>query len=256
MEIGKLLRSIDDADVNLDWASTDAPWVNKSRTPVVHTVAYDVLAASHALYRLYNDDPEANGSRGFKRWMELDDPEIVNLITPEDNAMAATIRDYYAKQLMVSRLRDEREFSEYMKTLVKIVGEPGNEYTKNERGAIYRLPEYFAYDVAWDKMMAERFGEYSEKNLLVREHTLQPVQRLTRRSRSEKITELWFKDVLSSQPIRLPIQSSNPLGYIVETLFDRGNNFKISTSKPVELTRRGSKFMTTDKWKITNLDEL
>jgi hypothetical protein len=260
MGIDSLLKSIRDADLGVvnAWEDleSDTPWINPSKKPVIHTVPYDVLAASHALFRLYNDDPEANGSRGYKRWMELDDPEIANLITPQDQAMANTIRDYYGKQLMVSRLKDEREFSPYMKCLAKIVSESGNQYTKDERGAIYRLPEYYQYDVTWDKMVEENFNDYSTQDLLVRERSLKPVKRLMRLNRGEKVIELWFKDIKSSQPVKLSVAVSNPLGYIVETLFDRGNPFKISTTKPVESIRRGSKFMTTDKWKIINLDEL
>jgi len=253
--IDTMTNLLNKLSLSVDEVQHDTQWDPFKKNISTYQVNYDALAASHALYRLYENDPDANGSRGVKRWMELDDLELPDLITEQDRTTAQEIRKYYSHQLMLSGLSSEREFSNYMKQLASIVDSDGSTYTSENRGVYYRLPEYHAYDVTWDQMVATHFQNYSTEHLLKRERRLNPVRKMFRRNRMQRHLELWFSDVSTSQPVNLVIDSNNSLNYIVEHMFDLGQTFAISTNNPGELTRRGTAYMYTNKWQITNLKD-
>ena len=117
----------------------------------VYEISQDLLALSvcWARYRKVKDE---HGLRPVIT--KLLDSDLFRLVSEDDIAQANTIRDYYSKKIMVWKLKNIKltPFREDMNTFIH--GD-GKMFKENMLPLVYRLPEFYEYDIEFEKMSFE-----------------------------------------------------------------------------------------------------
>jgi hypothetical protein len=150
----------------------------------------DMLAISVAWKRL-RDSNEATVS-------SLLDESLFDAVTPEDLTLAESIRIYYQQKLIKLRLLDNRKLSKFRADLSIYINGPGTTFNESDLPMIYRLPEFYEYDISLDhikqgvKMHMPIKSNFGANNNFTK--TLIPIKYLTRSVKKVKIHEYWLKD--------------------------------------------------------------
>jgi hypothetical protein len=249
----RTVRQIHSLPETIDWSKLDSPsWSLLPKTPTYIETTLDVLAISHSLHRVYEDTGTWD-----QRWQALDDPGASKLVTGLDHEMANKIRNYFSSQLLLSQLRGDT-VTQFQQQLVSIVEGPSKKFSDQNRGIYYRLPEYYYYSLEFDGMVEKNFNNVTVRELIQPQHQfeLTPIERFKKRSRTDKCSELWFKNSQTSEPVRLSVDLANPLGYIVDQFFDLGKTMQVR-GKFSTKTRQGFQYIAAKdhSWQITNLKD-
>jgi len=150
----------------------------------------DMLAISVAWKRL-RDSNEATVS-------SLLDESLFDAVTPEDLTLAESIRIYYQQKLIKLRLLGNKELSKFRADLSIYINGPGTTFNESDLPMIYRLPEFYEYDISLDhikqgvKMHMPIKSVFGTNNNFTK--TLIPIKYLTRSVKKVKIHEYWLKD--------------------------------------------------------------
>ncbi len=150
----------------------------------------DMLAISVAWKRL-RDSNEATVS-------SLLDESLFDAVTLEDLTLAESIRIYYQQKLIKLRLLDNRKLSKFRADLSIYINGPGTTFNESDLPMIYRLPEFYEYDISLDhikqgvKMHMPIKSNFGANNNFTK--TLIPIKYLTRSVKKVKIHEYWLKD--------------------------------------------------------------
>jgi hypothetical protein len=150
----------------------------------------DMLAISVAWKRL-RDSNEATVS-------SLLDESLFDAVTPEDLTLAESIRIYYQQKLIKLRLLDNMKLSKFRADLSIYINGPGTTFNESDLPMIYRLPEFYEYDISLDhikqgvKMHMPIKSNFGANNNFTK--TLIPIKYLTRSVKKVKIHEYWLKD--------------------------------------------------------------
>jgi len=151
----------------------------------------DMLAISVAWKRL-RDSNEATVS-------SLLDESLFDAVTPEDLTLAESIRIYYQQKLIKLRLLGNKELSKFRADLSIYINGPGTTFNESDLPMIYRLPEFYEYDISIDrikqvvKMHMPIKSVFGANNIAITK-TLIPIKYLTRSVKKVKIHEYWLKD--------------------------------------------------------------
>jgi len=150
----------------------------------------DMLAISVAWKRL-RDSNEATVS-------SLLDESLFDAVTPEDLTLAESIRIYYQQKLIKLRLLGNKELSKFRADLSIYINGLGTTFNESDLPMIYRLPEFYEYDISLDhikqgvKMHMPIKSVFGTNNNFTK--TLIPIKYLTRSVKKVKIHEYWLKD--------------------------------------------------------------
>jgi hypothetical protein len=153
----------------------------------------DMLAISVAWKRL-RDSNEV-----YQTISSLLDESLFDAVTPEDLTLAESIRIYYQQKLIKLRLLDNMKLSKFRADLSIYINGPGTTFNESDLPMIYRLPEFYKYDISIDhikqgvKMHMPIKSVFGATNIAITK-TLIPVQYLTRSVKKVKIHEYWLKD--------------------------------------------------------------
>ena len=153
----------------------------------------DMLAISVAWKRL-RDSNEV-----YQTISSLLDESLFDAVTPEDLTLAESIRIYYQQKLIKLRLLGNKELSKFRADLSIYINGPGTIFNESDLPMIYRLPEFYKYDISLDlikqgvKMHMPIKSVFGATNIAITK-TLIPVQYLTRSVKKVKIHEYWLKD--------------------------------------------------------------
>jgi len=153
----------------------------------------DMLAISVAWKRL-RDSNEV-----YQTVSSLLDESLFDAVTPEDLTLAESIRIYYQQKLIKLRLLDNRKPSKFRADLSIYINGPGTTFNESDLPMIYRLPEFYEYDISLDhikqgvKMHMPIKSVFGATNIAITK-TLIPIKYLTRSVKKVKIHEYWLKD--------------------------------------------------------------
>ena len=153
----------------------------------------DMLAISVAWKRL-RDSNEV-----YQTVSSLLDESLFDAVTPEDLTLAESIRIYYQQKLIKLRLLDNRKLSKFRADLSIYINGPGTTFNESDLPMIYRLPEFYEYDISIDhikqgvKMHMPIKSVFGATNIAITK-TLIPIKYLTRSVKKVKIHEYWLKD--------------------------------------------------------------
>ena len=136
---------------------------------------------------------------------DLTDANLFNNITPEDRTKAENIRDYYEKKFIWWALNDVN-LTPFRNDLQTFIRSDGKTFKENMKPLVYRLPEFYDYDNAFDEMLFNHDCSISNsERSIVTEKTLKHVATYYRKRKSNDQFEYWFSDELNRlNVIRIP----------------------------------------------------
>ena len=180
----------------------------------------DVLALSvtwHRLRSLLSHEINPNG-----RPTKLIDSVLFKEMIQEDREKANVIRDYYSKKLMVITLRELR-MSKFRKDLSTFIHGDSKVVKEELMPIIYRLPEFYDYDMGFDEMfrgLNKQFEHQPKLTIGGDSITLTPLRKFIVKLRTNKFTEYWLKDS-DDKAYKIEIPIDNKLNHLWEHFFEQ-----------------------------------
>jgi hypothetical protein len=207
----------------------------------VYEISQDLLALSvcWARYRKIRND-----SGPQPTITKLLDSELFRLVTEEDITQANVIRDYYSKKIMVLKLKNEG-FTAFREDLNTFIHSDGKMFKESMLPLAYRLPEFYEYDVEFEKMAFEYNREVKRNDdpHVVTVKQLKFVKKLSVNTKRQKRKEYWFSD-RHNNLVLLSVESSNPLLSLMDMTVDKNDiTIKGSIRKS---TRDGLEYLKVD----------
>lgn len=149
----------------------------------------DLLVLSCAWHRIRKTNQPTRPSI-----ISLVSQELFQSITQEDRDLAAEVRDYYSKKLMVLVLKEQR-LTPFRQDLNIFLHNDPKKFTENFMPLVYRLPEFYEYDKKFDEMKPQFETKMPPgyKTLSVKLCKLSSVHKIRKHNKNTKVTEYWFK---------------------------------------------------------------
>jgi hypothetical protein len=182
----------------------------------------DVLALSVTWHRLrpllsHNINIISNPS---SRPSKLTDEILFREMIQEDRERANIIRDYYSKKLMMINLRGQR-ISKYRKDLSIFIHGDGKIVKEEFMPLIYRLPEFYDYDISTDEMFRSLDTRFEDTRIaLPTIKTVSPIDKFLVKRKTGKYNEYWLRDE-QNRPCRIEIEHSNQLMHLWDYFFKK-----------------------------------
>lgn len=113
-------------------------------------------------------------------------------VLQSDHDTASSIRDYYSKKLIVRTLKG-KPLSKFRQDLSDYLSKGyTNEYPEKYMGMIYKLPEFYFYDLEIDKLRLDSTNEKVDTHIGVKK--LNFLTKLYRSAKSTGSYTFWFHD--------------------------------------------------------------
>jgi len=207
----------------------------------VYEISQDLLALSvcWARYRKARDEYKPHPTI-----TKLLDSELFRLVREDDIAQANVIRDYYSKKIMVLKLKNEG-FTSFREDLNTFIHSDGKMFRENMMPLAYRLPEFYEYDVEFEKMSFDYNREVKrmDQPYMVDTKQLTFVKQLLVNKKRYKRKEYWFSD-RSNNLVNINVDTSNPLISLMDMVVSK-NDITIN-GKFKKCTRDGNEFIKVD----------
>ncbi len=229
------------------YSQPDTEYVKKYE---VYDSTEDVLALSVTWNRLrsllsYKINMLAPDSRPTK----LTDSILFRKMIQQDRDKANVIRDYYSKKLMVITLREQR-MSKFRKDLSIFVHSDSKIVKEEMMPLIYRLPEFYEYDIGFDDMVRElntRFEFPDNTHAWSGTKILKPIKKFIVKLRTNKFSEYWLKDD-DNKLCKIEIPIDNKLNHLWEHFFEQDSVPLVGLYKHME--RDGISYFHLKNWEI------
>jgi len=229
------------------YSQPDTEYVKKYE---VYDSTEDVLALSVTWNRLrsllsYKINMLAPDSRPTK----LTDSILFREMIQEDRDKANVIRDYYSKKLMVITLREQR-ISKFRKDLSTFIHGDSKVVKEEMMPLIYRLPEFYEYDMGFDDMVRglnKQFEHQPKLTIGGDSITLTPLRKFIVKLRTNKFTEYWLKDS-ENKAYKIEIPIENKLNHLWEHFFEQDSIPLTGYLKHIE--RDGINYFHLKNWEI------
>lgn len=212
---------------------------------VSYSTEIDILAVSHAWYRLRKLKPQVNDVSN------LASPELKEYVESIDVVQALAIREYYSKLLVMLQLRGN-EPSAFRKELARFLSSDTKTWMKSQGGLIFSLPEFFYYDTTLDLYKEKVFTSlpnYASATNAFVSRKLKPVVRLDRRTKYANSRIYWYEIEKSGQAARINLIKSNQLLHVWDDLFD--SDQEINVRAKFVISKRGNfDHYCVDKWTL------
>ena len=226
----------------------DSSYVKKYE---VYETTEDVLALSVTWHRLrtllsHKIDILANPN---DRPTKLTDSVLFREMIQEDREKANVIRDYYSKKLMVLTLRELR-MSKFRKDLSTFIHGDSKVVREELMPIIYRLPEFYDYDMGFDEMfrgLNKQFEHQPKLTIGGDSITLTPLRKFIVKLRTSKFTEYWLKDS-DDKAYKIEIPIENKLNHLWEHFFEQDSIHLTGYLKHME--RDGICYFHLKNWEI------
>lgn len=221
-------------------------WVAK-KAMTSYTFEQDALIVSCTVHRLRD-------KQGLN--LSLNDPKIYNYINDQDRELAENIRGYYSKKLMLLQLKNS-SMSKFRSDLAKFISGNVVEVDIETLGMVYRLPEFYAYDIALDQMYEtvytnkitrKIFQDYTETKRVC---NFRPVNKLLRTRRGSKIWQYWYAVDQNNYAGMITVMHDNPLKPLWDKLFDSGMAMDINAKLGLQ-TIDSFKYFHVNRWELEN----
>ena len=140
-------------------------------------------------------------------------------VTTEDRDSANLIRDYFSKKIMLWTLKEVR-LSAYRQDLSDFIHGDGKKFTEKMLPLVFRLPEFYEYDVEFDTFKQDvtlnipQFNNGTHQKIT----TLRPIKSFYKSNKRIKQFEYWLKDDKGNAHM-ISIEPKNPLKHIWDKLF-------------------------------------
>ena len=148
------------------------------------------------------------------------DDNLFRQVTEPDRVQANIIRDYFSKKIVIWTLKDVK-LSKYRKDLSAFIHGTNNKVTEELLPLIYRLPEFYEYDIVVDSFKQDitldipGFNEMQPTNTKV---ILTPIKCVYKRNTKVNQFEYWMKNSYGNAFL-IVVEPYNPLKHIWDTMF-------------------------------------
>lgn len=205
------------------------------KTHKVYEIAQDLLSIAVCWKRLRNE--KDSGAHPHLYINNLLDQELFKLVTVEDIARAASIRDYYSKKIMLITLTTDMPLTSFKKDLSHFISSDGKIFKEEMLPLVYRLPEFYEYDLAMGDIIqqSKSISPQLQKNQFLF------LNKLYTTIRKIKRVEFWFLNH-ESVPCRLRLDATNILIPVLE------NTIKSSPGSVFTSTGRLDKRLGENYW--------
>jgi hypothetical protein len=208
-----------------------------ARSYEVIEIKEDLLALSVAWHRI-----RSNGE--LLSIHTLISKELFEKVNNQDRELANTIRDYYSKKLMILKLKNSR-LSKFREDLNIFVHNKTDIHQKEIFPLVYRLPEFYQYDSAFDKIKMEHDSAIVIPSMFTNQvFSLKFIKSFIVKSKLGKRKEFWFANK-DNHLVNMTLVENNPLISLLEKQFNEPLNvhglFKIKT-------RDGYNYYSIDKY--------
>lgn len=229
-------------------------------------LSYDSLSCNYKRYEIYELNEDALAlSCTWKRLRDTNDKirihinsitsaELFDNITTEDKEFANKVRDHYSKKIMMLKLKGTK-LTNFREDLNKFVHGDGNKVTEDMFPLIYRLPEFYDYDLKFTEIYTKADCNHTlSKNLHSKQQsmTLKPLGKLSRKTKTNKTIEYWFKEKTTDSLAMIPIDPKNELLPLWNRLFENKSTMEISGItfvKPIDEIE----YLSIKKWDLINI---
>lgn len=153
----------------------------------------------------------------------LTNTKLPGLVTDLDYQKAKKIREYYKNKLIMLTLRDNN-LTKFRKDLHEFLYRDGTKVLDSHVGLVYRLPEFYEYDMEFDDIFQSSYFTNSKDDTMretsVRE--LSFIKKIENKRRHSHIVEYWFQDSrLNKVMLQFPVE--NPLLHLLDEKIGLGN---------------------------------
>ena len=179
----------------------------------------DILALSVAWKRL-RDTKNESIQVGITTLL---DDNLFRKIEEPDRIRANEIRDYFSKKIMLWTLKSVK-LSAYRQDLNKFIHGDSKKVTEELLPLIYRLPEFYEYDIQFDQFKREvnlEITNFINIDSVKKITTLTPVTSFYKTNKRVKHFEYWLKDSNANAHL-ITIEPKNPLKHIWDKIFTNG----------------------------------
>ena len=218
----------------------------------VFETSEDILALSVTWHRLRPliSHGISNIMNPSDRPTKLTDSILFKEMIPEDREKANVIRDYYSKKLMMFTLKGQ-QLTSYRKDLNTFIHGDCKVVKEEMMPLVYRLPEFYEYDVGLDEMFLELDTRFEGSQIsLSTIKTLTPVKKFTVKRKSRRFVEYWLKDE-ENKPYKIEIDSNNELMHLWDYFYDKGKFHDITLDTVIKFSNRDSiSHYKLIKWKL------
>jgi len=176
----------------------------------------DVLALSVAWKRLRDNKDKSTHYMGIT---SLLDDNLFRRVEESDRIRANEIRDYFSKKIMLWSLKGIK-LSKYRQDLNTFIHGNDKKITEELLPIIFRLPEFYDYDVKFDKFKREVTLELPtfDSPPLKQITTLIPITSFYKSNKRTKQFEYWLKNSNGNAHM-ISIEPKNPLKHIWDKMF-------------------------------------
>lgn len=172
----------------------------------VMEIEEDLLALSATWYRLREATKQGHPHAGISK---LTDMELFKRVSEEDMKLAASIRDYYSKKIMMWKLKGQT-LTRFREDLNNFIHGDGKIFKEEMCPLVYRLPEFYMYDIEFDKLANEHNKIVKERGFGLQSKTLNLQETFLVGKRHSKRKEYWFSDQ-NDNLVTLSLMHDNPL---------------------------------------------
>lgn len=175
----------------------------------------DVLALSCAWRRI-----RSNSLFNFKHFvLNFFDEEVKKNLNEEDVILANNIRDYYSKKLMWLKIKG-LTLTRFREDLNQFIHSDGLKVDESKFGMIYRLPEFYEYDITLDNIFSNHNSKIDHVHPKRMAKKLSYVDLTIRTFKCQKQFQYWFSDD-DKNLVCIKLDVHNPLINIWEQLIDK-----------------------------------
>lgn len=179
---------------------------------------------------------------------KLMDSVLFKEITPADRNSATEIRDFYSKKIMMWNLKGNN-ITKYRQDLSKLIQSDGTMFKEDMLGLAYYLPAFYKYDSDIEEI---RLTTECRKipHIGTGTKTLEPIKKITKKSKRQHVNEYWFKEAHSNSPVVLSLQAKNPLEHIWDNMFDHSETLPIQANYIHKIRDDFEHYFIGDKWEL------
>ena len=186
------------------------------RYEVIETTE-DILALSVAWKRLRDNKDKNTHYIGIS---SLLDDNLFRRVEEPDRVRANEIRDYFSKKIMLWSLKGVK-LSKYRQDLSTFIHGNDKKTTEEILPLVFRLPEFFEYDIQFDTFKREvtlEIPNFTQLDAHKKITTLKPITSFYKNNKRVKQFEYWLKDN-NGNAYMIPIEPKNPLKHIWDMMF-------------------------------------
>ena len=186
------------------------------RYEVIETTE-DVLALSVAWKRLRDNKDKSSHYIGIT---SLLDDNLFRRVEESDRVRANEIRDYFSKKIMLWSLKGIK-LTKYRQDLSTFIHGNDKKITEELLPIIFRLPEFYEYDIKFDTFKREvtlEITNFTQIDVHKKITTLTPITNFYKSHKRTKQYEYWLKDSNDNAHM-ISIEPKNPLKHIWDKMF-------------------------------------